>query len=91
MYLYTEDSIKDDLSYYPCPFVINTYNYYTGREETFTEWRNLILPIIRDPVAAAYGIDPSVIDTLKFTEIQTMCDELVSEAFEGAPSRYDFT
>jgi hypothetical protein len=68
-----------------------TDNYLYGHNETFAEPAEYILPVIRLPVAAAFGISEEEIWTYSYSQIQTLCDELVCENFEGYPSRYNFT
>jgi hypothetical protein len=79
IYLYSNPSTNDDLNYGGCPYVQDADTYLYNHNETFTDPAEYILPVIRLPVAAAFGISEEEIWDYSYTQLQTLCDELVCE------------
>ena len=69
VYAYSSPTVKDDLNYGGCQFLIDTDNYLYSHNETFAKPAEVILPIVRMPVAAAFGISEEDAWGLSYTQI----------------------
>jgi hypothetical protein len=51
-----EKNLKDDLDYGGCPYTASYDAYHWNNNDTFTEVRSYIMPILQSPVSQAFGI-----------------------------------
>jgi hypothetical protein len=69
IYTYSSATTDDDLNYGGCQYLLDTDNYLYSHNETFAGPAEFILPVIRMPVAEAFGVSEEDAWNLSYTQI----------------------
>lgn len=83
---------NDDLLTWGCDYVQAADNYYYPRNDTYVNVSAFLMPVLRGPIKAAFGLTDDEAWAMSFPDIYSKySDSALAEDFEGLPRRYSYT
>eukprot|EP00347_Sterkiella_histriomuscorum_P016497 403352955 len=87
---YIEQTLDDDLYYGGCPYANQQFSYRLTQNHTFADVNGFMLPLIRKPIAQAFGITEYASYHMTLADFNSYCDTLLAENMEGLTPRVRF-
>jgi hypothetical protein len=84
-------SPQDDVLLAGCHFMWAWKSHFEQLNDTFAADYDRLMPVAKDAMGRAFNLDPETMAEFSFPLAAVIADLLVSENFEGDPSRYKFT
>jgi hypothetical protein len=68
--------VEDDAFMQGCPYTWSIKNYFEKRNDTFTDYFNEIIPVIKKPLQVAFDLSNDYMRTLNFNDANSFRDTL---------------
>ncbi len=71
-----EGVVEDDAFMQGCPYTWSVKEYFDNRNDTFTDYFNEIIPVIKKPLQVAFNLSDEYMSSLSFNEANSFRDTL---------------